>query len=576
MYAQYATVFKTPFPQQYFKLDTIHSILIKKDSLTAAKAIQQMQIAAEETHDERTILNFKRLKVNYDITIMIDTCSAVTFHQLTNEIQELLVTVNEKRYPEIAAMLHVYMGNCYYFKGTGYNLAFAHYLKAYDLFKNISVETFPNRHYTQYQIALVHYQFNDFTNAIKLGKEIESLYPVKDYISVFTMQMIGLSYYNLKQYDSAKAYFTWVLNHSHLSLNPDAWKGIAMGSIGNIYFQLNRFDKALPWLDSGVVYTLRTNVSDNATDFAAHLSAIYLKQGNLTAAKQYATIAHAALHRSYTPMHDIKGFRWLSNCYTVYHVLSSYYKAVNDNNLAWMYMDSSLFYKDSLGRQHDVNLKYQGEILAEKERTAQNELLLEQQVAKQKVIRNAVIVVIGLVMLITLLLYNRNKLKNKYREKQLLAEKHYTEAELINARDRLNEFTKSIIEKNELIEQISAEVIRLQLQQQQETPASAAITADSLNGLRDSVLLTDDDWKNFTRLFDTVHFGFLLRLKEKLPGLSPAETRFLTLSKLKLNNKEMATMLGVSTDAIRQTRSRLRKKLNLTDENGLEEAVEKI
>ena len=88
-------------------------------------------------------------------------------------------------------------------------------------------------------------------------------------------------------------------------------------------------------------------------------------------------------------------------------------------------------------------------------------------------------------------------------------------------------------------------------------------------------MLTDDDWKNFVRLFDTVHEGFLNRLKEKLPGLSPAETRFVALSKLRLNNKEMAAMLGVSTDAIRQTRSRLKRKLNLIDE-ALEDSLEKI
>ena len=185
-------------------------------------------------------------------------------------------------------------------------------------------------------------------------------------------------------------------------------------------------------------------------------------------------------------------------------------------------------------------------------------------------------IVIGLVMLITLLLYNRSKLKSRHREEQLLAEKQLAEAELKNARERLNGFTKSILEKNKLIGQIKAEIVQLRLKQQEGIPASPVISDDSLKKLQESVLLTDEDWKNFTRLFDTVYEGFLNRLKQKLPELSPAETRFVALSKLKLNNKEMAAMLAVSTDAIRQTRSRLKKKLNLTDETGLEEALEKI
>jgi tetratricopeptide (TPR) repeat protein len=576
--AQYAAIFKLPFPQQYHALDSVIDILANKDTLHAQNIIMQMQAAAGQTHNEQTILNFERSKVNYDFIVSRDTTDTLRLNELVNKAQKLLNTVDEAKYPEIAAMLNVYLANTYYLKLSKYSMAFEHYLNAYDLFRNISVKTFPDRHYSQYQIAMAYYEFNDYPNAIKLGTEIESLYQTKDYISLFTVQMIGVSYVKLKMYDSALICYKWVFKNGDLSSNPVAWEGIAMGSIGDVYFYTNRFDKAVPYLDSGITYALQADIPDNTADFASNLSTIYLEQGKLQLEKKYVDIAHVALQQSYTPLHTVQGFRWLSNCNTVYHALSAYYKATHNLDMALMYSDSAGFYKDSLNRRHDVTLKYQGEILVEKEKTAQSEALLEQQISKQKVIRNSLIIVIGLVMFITLLLYNRSKLKTKYREEQLLAEKQLAEAELKNARQRLNEFTKSIFEKNELIEEIKAEISQLQLKQQQGIAASAlpAITDDSLKKLQESVLLTDGDWRNFTYLFDTVHIGFLTRLKAKLPGLSPAETRFLALSKLKLNNKEMATMLGVSTDAIRQTRSRLRKKLNLTDENGLGEELEKI
>src|SRR5205085_12283299 len=100
--------------------------------------------------------------------------------------------------------------------------------------------------------------------------------------------------------------------------------------------------------------------------------------------------------------------------------------------------------------------------------------------------------------------------------------------------------------------------------------------SDLLRLLQNSVLLTDEHWRNFSRLFEKVHRGFFQRLKEKLPGLSPAETRFTALIKLQLSNKEMANMLGVGTEAMRQIRSRLKKKLNSEAEEGIEELVEKI
>jgi tetratricopeptide (TPR) repeat protein len=575
VHAQYINVFKLPFPQQYHALDSVISILANKDTLNAPRVMLQMKAAAEQTHDERTILNFKRAEIDYDYITSEDTKDTLILNKLVSDAQEVLKTFDEKKYPEIAAMLNVYIANTYYLKLNRYSLAFEHYLMAYDLFRNISVKAFPDRHYAQYTIAMAYYQFNDYSNAIRLGKEIESLYQAKDYISLFTVQMIGVSYVKLKLYDSALACYKWAFKNVDLSSNPGAWKGIALGSIGNVYFYTSQFDKAMPYLDSGVAYASRSNIPDNTADFASNLSTIYLKQGNLQLVKKYVDIAHIALQQSYTPLLTVQGFRWLSNCNTVYHALSAYYKATGNFDKALIYADSATFYKDSLNRRHDVNLKYQAEILVEKEKTAQSEALLEQQISKQKVIRNSLVIVIGLLMLITLLLYNRSKLKSRHREEQLLTEKQLAETELKNARERLNEFTKSILEKNELIEQIKAEVMQLQLKQQ-EIPTSPIISDDSLKKLQESVLLTDEDWKNFTRLFDTVYEGFLNRLKQKLPELSPAETRFVALSKLKLNNKEMAAMLAVSTDAIRQTRSRLKKKLNLTDETGLEEALEKI
>jgi tetratricopeptide (TPR) repeat protein len=576
VHAQYINVFKLPFPQQYHALDSVISILANKDTLNAPRVMLQMKVAAEQTHDRRTILNFKRSEINYGYIISRDTKDTLILNKLVSDAQEVLKTFDEEKYPEIAAMLNVYIANTYYLKLNRYSLAFEHYLMAYDLFRNISVKTFPDRHYAQYTIAMAYYQFNDYSNAIRLGKEIESLYQAKDYISLFTVQMIGVSYVKLKLYDSALACYKWAFRNVDLSSNPDAWKGIALGSTGDVYFYTNQYDKAMPYLESGVAYALQSDIPDNTADFASNLSTIYLKQGNIQLAKKYVDIAHMALQQSYTPLRTVQGFRWLSNCNTVYHALSAYYRSIGNLDRALTYSDSASFYKDSLNKRHDVNLKYQGEILVEKEKTAQSEALLEQQISKQKVIRNSLMIVIGLVMLITLLLYNRSKLKSRHREEQLLAEKQLAEAELKNARERLNGFTKSILEKNKLIGQIKAEIVQLRLKQQEGIPASPVISDDSLKKLQEAVLLTDDDWKNFTRLFDTVYEGFLNRLKQKLPGLSPAETRFLALSKLKLNNKEMAAMLAVSTDAIRQTRSRLKKKLNLTDENGLEEALEKI
>src|SRR4051794_3648240 len=250
--AQYESVFKIPFPQQYRALDSIVDILTKKDSVNALKIIEQMGKAAKQTNNELILLNFKRSVLNLRYIRSHDSHDTTYLNKLIKDSENLLADMDEKKYPEIAAMIHVTLGNTYYYKVNKYNLAFTHFINAYNLFKNVSNEQYPDRHYSQYAIALAYYQFNDFENAIVLGKEIESLYPVKNHISLFTNQMIGIAYLNLKKYDSALVYFQWVLANINYSTNPIAWKGIALGSMGNIYFLQNQFSKAASYLEPAV------------------------------------------------------------------------------------------------------------------------------------------------------------------------------------------------------------------------------------------------------------------------------------------------------------------------------------
>jgi tetratricopeptide (TPR) repeat protein len=570
--AQYEPVFNIPFPRQYQVLDSIIERISYEDTTNASEILSQLGIAAQQTHNEQNLLNYKRSLLIYRYVNSRDTHDTAILNTLIRDERALLETVDGNKYPEIAAMINVTIGNTAYNKTQQYSLAFEHFIKAYNLFKNVSIEQFPDRQYSQYAIAMAYYKFNDYKNAIRLGKEIASIYPEKNYISIFNMDMIGMCYLRMAHYDSAIANFKWVLDNVQYSGNPKAWEGIVSGNIGNAFFLQNQYDNALPYLEQAVNLTIEENVPDNTADFAAWASAIYLKQKDSAIAKKYLEIAQQAVWRS----------RSASNYYNVYKALADFYKVTGNTKMALHYTDSAIIFKDSLTKILDVNMKYQGEMAVEAEHKQQQERIFEEERTRQMITRNGLIILIVLVMIITLLYYNRIRLKNKHREQQLLTEKQLAETELNNAVMQLKDFTKSIIEKNELLEKASVKIEEMntaykELQEHQaELIPSNSADDHSLKLLQDSVLLTDDDWKNFSKLFDKVYPGFFIRVKEKLPGLSPAETRFVALSKLKLNNKEMAGMLGVSTDAIRQSRSRFRKKLSLSEDASIEEAIDVI
>ena len=570
--AQYSAVFDIPFPKQYQAIDAVIDTLSIKDTVTALKALKQMGAAATKINDELTQLNYQRSALRYRYIRIYYSPDSAAIRQLVTDAEQLLASVDENKYPIIAALIHVNIGNTLNYKTYQYNAAFGHYLRAYQLFKNVSVQDYPDRQYSQYSIALAYYQFNDFKNALLLANEIESLYPQKNYISAFTINLIGMSWLKLAQYDSAMHNFQWILENYKRCGMSVAWEGIISGNIGKIYFLQNEWQKAIPWLEKGVAISMEHNIQDNVIDFAAPLSTIYLQQNNLALAKKYVEMAQQAANKADA----------LFEYYITYDALASYYKKTGNNLLALRYLDSSIIFKDRLSKQKDINIKYQAEMEVEKEKIKGQEIKLQNEKSRQVLIRNGLFIFIFLLLLIALLYVNSTRVKNQNREQQLLAQKLLAEAELNSATVQLKGFTDSIVEKNELIEKASAEIEQLNASLQKLQPdqygkgRQPGETEDYLKQLQESVILTEEDWKSFTALFDKVYPGFRSRLKEKFPDVSPSENRFFALSKLKLSNKEMAAMMGISTDAIRQSRSRLKKKLGLAEEGDMVEIIDKI
>lgn len=72
-------------------------------------------------------------------------------------------------------------------------------------------------------------------------------------------------------------------------------------------------------------------------------------------------------------------------------------------------------------------------------------------------------------------------------------------------------------------------------------------------------------WKEFQMSFEKVYTSFFENLHEKHPDLTLREKRLCTLLKLNLTTKEIAQISGQSFKSVENSRTRLRKKLNLTN-----------
>jgi len=153
------------------------------------------------------------------------------------------------------------------------------------------------------------------------------------------------------------------------------------------------------------------------------------------------------------------------------------------------------------------------------------------------------------------------------------AEKQRIADELLNAQKALEDHTKSMGEKNDLLEQFKTDIDRLKILKSRELEDKRI---EQLEHLNKTTILTEEDWGKFKELFEQVHKGFIIRLRERLPDLTQAEVRLICLTKLALGTKQMANILGVSSDTVKKTRHRLRKKLCLSENEDIEDITKYI
>jgi len=76
-----------------------------------------------------------------------------------------------------------------------------------------------------------------------------------------------------------------------------------------------------------------------------------------------------------------------------------------------------------------------------------------------------------------------------------------------------------------------------------------------------------DIWKEFEYRFNQVHPNFVNKLLKDYPDLTPNELKICSFLKMNMSSKEISLITHQSIQSIEKARSRLRKKINLTNTN---------
>ncbi len=77
--------------------------------------------------------------------------------------------------------------------------------------------------------------------------------------------------------------------------------------------------------------------------------------------------------------------------------------------------------------------------------------------------------------------------------------------------------------------------------------------------------IREDSWQGFEVAFQNIHSDFIKNLLQSHPGLTKSELKLCILLKLGMNTKDIASMLYLSPESLKVSRSRLRTKLGMQE-----------
>jgi DNA-binding CsgD family transcriptional regulator len=406
------------------------------------------------------------------------------------------------------------------------------------------------------------FYFRYYALAKRHLKKALSIKNVKPATKIDCLNTLGLIARTYQQQDSACYYFSRALEIAKNN-NIKDWIGVVSGNLGFCLLKKGDLNQAKTLLE--VDYNLSKEQGDIVSAYMAFLSLgeIELLNGERIKAEQ----------RLFHILDTIQKNKILQNEILSIHLnryQSIYYDKIGQYEKALFHFKESqrLREKDNLMRDQQDLEKMEFQIRFQKE-------LREKEIEKsQRFLKNTLIATILFALTIVLAYLLLLLKKRKAERNWLLQEDQRKEEDLQEAKKYIDVIKSGIQDKNKIIDQ---------LQEQMEVitssslaPEVTSITLQQIENLRNSVVLTEEDWIQFKRRFKKIHPTFISKLMKLNPNLTNAEIRLASLMKLDLNTTEISNTLGISADSVRKTNLRLRNKLEFKKQEELNQLIQRL
>lgn len=344
------------------------------------------------------------------------------------------------------------------------------------------------------------------------------------------------------------------------------------------YAMCDSFAKALYEGNMALKYANTQNkdnvISDCYQDLACVYQKLNLKDSCLVYAKKAYLLGNKnnasqiMLASSYVDCDSIQEAMNILNCinpksslesYTIYYTKTCASLKEGNGNRAQMYLDSTCFHLEDL-YQKTLEAKtnyYVSSLNKEKENS-------QLRVEKNRLFYTYILFIIVLIFTITFIIHAylayKKQAKMKWERQRELYEKEKMMAEKLHQEELAHKAVQLNMMRNYLVRKIDI--------------------IEKLNHIKSEgkhIVLSEDDWKEIEIFLESVEDLFVTKLKQMHPNLSYKDIRLMMLLRIKLPQKTLASIYGISEKAIKQKLFLYKEKVGIKNEPiSLREYIETI
>jgi len=400
---------------------------------------------------------------------------------------------------------------------------------------------------------------NSFLEALQILEELPKNDPDHNYSSQIPVILnnLGLVYQNLQQYDSSLYYYRKGLSQIEFVADQDYYRVSILNNIVSLFLDIEEADSAFVNLTRVMEIKPKNNDLVGQAESYNLLADYFLFDDQPGKALGY-------YYKSIKIANKIGSIELQS---LIAEKLYTYYYQQNNADSALKYFVLYNQLEDTINSAETLKELTRLELTSrfnEKKKVEQ----IEQNRLNTIYMFTAVSLVLILLVFVLLYILSNNRNQRLQLEKNNISlsaknsmlENESLQNELEVRNKELTTYVMGMIQKNELIGQV-VEVLsanKLKLDEKNDNVINTVIK--DLNKVQD-----ESAWEEFELRYQQVHNDFFEKLQTVAPNLTTNERRLCAFLRLNMTTKDIASITGQSIRSIEVARTRLRKKLDISN-----------